>query len=73
MILLIKKFMLNNYKRNKINCSTLRTVTNVLVTKYQHLKCLSLRTVTHVLVNDSCKGYAVFADMMIKQLREVNS
>ena len=25
-------------------------VTNVLVTKYQHLKCLSLRTVTHVLV-----------------------
>lgn len=28
--------------------------------------------VTHVLVNDSKTGYAVFADMMIKQMREVN-
>lgn len=27
---------------------------------------------THVLVSDPTKGYAVFADMMIKQLREVN-
>ena len=27
--------------------------------------------VTHVLVNDSTIGYAVFADMMIKQMREV--
>lgn len=27
--------------------------------------------VTHVLVNDSTVGYAVFADMMIKQMREV--
>ena len=27
--------------------------------------------VTHVLVNDSKVGYAVFADMMIKQMREV--
>ena len=71
MILLIKKFMLNNYKRNKINCSTLRTVTNVLVTKYQHLKCLSLRTVTHVLVNNPKEGYAVFGDIMLKQMRTV--
>ncbi len=28
--------------------------------------------VTHVLVNDPTQGYAVFADMMIKQMREVN-
>ena len=28
--------------------------------------------VTHVLVNDSTTGYAVFADLMIKQMREVN-
>ena len=28
--------------------------------------------VTHVLVNDSKTGYAVFADMMIKQMREVS-
>ena len=28
--------------------------------------------VTHVLVNDSKVGYAVFADLMIKQMREVN-
>ena len=28
--------------------------------------------VTHVLVNDSKMGYAVFADLMIKQMREVN-
>lgn len=27
---------------------------------------------THVLVNDPEKGYAVFADLMIKQAREVN-
>ena len=27
---------------------------------------------THVLVNDPQKGYAVFADLMIKQAREVN-
>lgn len=27
--------------------------------------------VTHVLVNDPTQGYAVFADMMIKQMREV--
>ncbi len=27
--------------------------------------------VTHVLVNDPTRGYAVFADMMIKQMREV--
>ena len=26
--------------------------------------------VTHVLVNDPTQGYAVFADMMIKQMRE---
>ena len=28
--------------------------------------------ITHVLVNDSKTGYAVFADLMIKQMREVN-
>ena len=28
--------------------------------------------VTHVLVNEPTKGYAVLADMMIKQMREVN-
>ena len=28
--------------------------------------------VTHVLVNDSKIGYGVFADLMIKQLKEVN-
>ena len=28
--------------------------------------------VTHVLVNDSTVGYGVFADNMIKQLKEVN-
>ena len=28
--------------------------------------------ITHVLVNDSKMGYAVFADLMIKQMREVN-
>ena len=28
--------------------------------------------VTHVLVNDSKVGYGVFADLMIKQLKEVN-
>ena len=28
--------------------------------------------VTHVLVNDSRTGYAVFADLMIKQMREVS-
>ena len=27
--------------------------------------------VTHVLVQDPTQGYAVFADMMIKQMREV--
>jgi len=27
--------------------------------------------VTHVLVNDPCTGYAVFADLMIKQSREI--
>lgn len=29
-------------------------------------------SVTHVLVNDSKMGYAVFGDLMIKQMREVN-
>ena len=28
--------------------------------------------VTHVLVNDAKTGYAVFADLMIKQMREVS-
>ena len=28
--------------------------------------------VTHVLVQSPTQGYAVFADMMIKQLREAN-
>lgn len=28
--------------------------------------------VTHVIVNDPCKGYAVFGDIMIKKIREVN-
>ena len=28
--------------------------------------------ITHVLVNDSTTGYAVFADLMIKQMREVS-
>ncbi len=28
--------------------------------------------VTHVLVNDPCKGYAVFGDIMLKQAKEVN-
>ena len=28
--------------------------------------------VTHVLVNDSKTGYAIFADLMIKQMREVS-
>jgi len=28
--------------------------------------------VTHVLVQDPTQGYAVFADMMIKQMREVD-
>lgn len=28
--------------------------------------------VTHVLINDSATGYAVFADLMIKQMREVS-
>ena len=28
--------------------------------------------VTHVLVNDPQMGYAVFGDLMIKQMREVN-
>ena len=28
--------------------------------------------VTHVLVNDAKLGYGVFADLMIKQLKEVN-
>ena len=28
--------------------------------------------VTHVLVNDPTTGYAVFADLMIKQSREIN-
>ena len=34
-------------------------------------KSSSLRTVTHVLVSDPTKGYAVFADLMVKQMREV--
>lgn len=28
--------------------------------------------VTHVLVSDPTEGYAVFADMMIKEMRAVN-
>ena len=28
--------------------------------------------VTHVLVNDPTVGYGVFADIMLKQMREVN-
>ena len=28
--------------------------------------------VTHVLVNDPAMGYAVFADIMIKQMRTIN-
>lgn len=28
--------------------------------------------VTHVLVNDPTMGYGVFADIMLKQMREVN-
>ena len=28
--------------------------------------------VTHVLVNDPTAGYAVFGDIMIKQMKEVN-
>ncbi|MDO5555306.1 MAG: SpoIVB peptidase S55 domain-containing protein [Clostridia bacterium] len=27
--------------------------------------------ITHVLVNDPTKGYAVFGDLMIKEMREV--
>ena len=27
-------------------------------------------SLTHVLVSDPTKGYAVFADMMVKQMRE---
>ena len=60
--------MLNNHRQEIGICSPLWTVTNVLVTKYQHLKCLSLRTVTHVIVNDPLEGYAVFGDIMIKQM-----
>lgn len=50
MILLIKKCMLNNHKKDVINCSSLRTVTNVLV-------------------SDPTTGYAIFGDLMIKQMR----
>ena len=32
----------------------------------------SYGAVTHVLVQDPTQGYAVFADMMIKQMRESN-
>ena len=28
--------------------------------------------ITHVLVNDSTKGYAVFGDVMIKQMKQVD-
>ena len=28
--------------------------------------------VTHVLVNDPSQGYGVFADIMLKQMRQVN-
>lgn len=34
-------------------------------------KSSSLRTVTHVLVNDPTMGYGVFADIMLKQMKEV--
>lgn len=34
-------------------------------------KSSSLRTVTHVLVNDPTIGYGVFADIMLKQMKEV--
>ena len=43
---------------NKCDCPLRRT-----------FKSSSLRTVTHVLVNDSKEGYAVFGDMMLKQMR----
>lgn len=45
---------------NKCDCPLRRT-----------FKSSSLRTVTHVLVNDPTVGYGVFADIMIKQLKEV--
>lgn len=45
---------------NKCDCPLRRT-----------FKSSSLRTVTHVLVNDPTIGYGVFADIMIKQMREV--
>ena len=32
----------------------------------------SYGAITHVLVNDPTKGYAVFADLMIKQSHEVS-
>lgn len=46
---------------NKCDCPLRRT-----------FKSSSLRTVTHVLVNDPTAGYAVFADIMIQQLKETN-
>lgn len=42
---------------NKCDCPLRRT-----------FKSSSLRTVTHVLVNDPTEGYAVFGDILVKQM-----
>jgi len=34
-----------------------------------NFKCSPLRNITHVLVSDPTKGYAVFADLMIKEMK----
>jgi len=35
-----------------------------------NFKCSPLRNITHVLLGNPLEGYAVFADMMIKEMRE---
>ncbi len=45
---------------NKCDCPLRRT-----------FKSSSLRTVTHVMVNNPEKGYGIFADTMLKQMKEV--
>ena len=63
--------MLNNHKKDNKMIVTSDCM-NMLVHKYEHFKSSSLRTVTHVFVNDPQVGYAVFGDIMISQLKELN-
>lgn len=77
----IQRLFLNNYENNKsmlikVTDSRLIEKTGGIIQGMSGAPIIQngkfVGAVTHVLVNDPTAGYGVFADIMLKQLREVN-